>query len=150
MGQVGVDTLKHRFARAYDMLRIGLEQLFHLYPQCLCPVDVIREFGSNPRPGMYFDKYNFVPLSAVFDQETISTYQGRLQGHDLVKTAMRFYGSRPELSEQQIQETRTDDEGVVSKVEKLNDFTASWFCMKAQMRATSMPLTYVDPLSPHC
>ena len=68
---VGVGVLRHWLSLARDMLRIALEQFVHLYPQCLFPVDVTRKFGFNPPAGMYFDEFNFIPLSAVLGRDAI-------------------------------------------------------------------------------
>ena len=149
IGPVGTGVLKRWFALAHDMLGIVLDQLVHLYPQSLFPVDVVKKFGFNPPVGMYFDKYNFVPLLAVFGNETITTYKGRLGDHDLVKTAMSFYESRPELSQQQIYQTWKEDGGVEGEIEEMDDLVVPWLCARAQMRAMSMLLTYSDPLVPH-
>ena len=42
VGQIGEGVLQHWLVLARDVLRIGLEQLIHLYPQCLFPVDINR------------------------------------------------------------------------------------------------------------
>ena len=59
-------------------------------PQFLFPVDINRKFGFNPPVGMYFDKFNFVPLKAVFGGAQIETYKTRLQDHEFVEGAMSF------------------------------------------------------------
>ena len=78
--------------------------------------------------GRYFDKFNFVPLKAVFGGTQIEAYKERLQDHASVEGAMSFYESRPDL---------TDDPVIL------------WFQVKAQMRVLSMVLTYSEPLGPY-
>lgn len=149
VGQVGVGVLRHWLVLTRDALRIALEQLVHLYPQCLFPVEINRKFGFNPPVGMYFDRFNFVPLEAVFGAARIESYRARLQKHPLVEGAMKFYESRPDLTDEQILETWDDVEGPDGTDRETDDQVVLWFKVKAQMRALSMGLTYSSPLRPH-
>ena len=145
---IGVGILRHWLVLARDVLRIALEQLVHLYPQCLFPVDVYKKFGFNPPVGMYFDRFNFVPLLAVFGEEVIETHRARLRDHETVEGAMNFYESRPDLTREQILETWVADDGTEGAGHKLNDPLSLYFRAKVQMRVLSIALTYSDPLSP--
>ena len=149
VAHVGVGVLRYWLVMARDALRIALEQLVHLYPQCLFPVDINRKFGFNPPVGMYFDKFNFVPLMAVFGEQAINAYRVRLQDHSFVEGAMSFYESRPDLTREQILDTWDREDGAEVANEDLEDPVALWFRMKAQVRVLSMTLTYSDPLGPH-
>ena len=146
VGQVGIGVLRHWFILARDALRIGLEQLVHLYPQCLFPVDINRKFGCNPPLGMYFDKFNFVPLEAVFGEAQIEVYKERLRDHAFVGDAMCFYESRPDLTEEQILKSCDDMDGSRAVVRETDDPVVLWLQVKAQMRVLSMTLTYSEPL----
>ena len=146
VGYIGVGVLRHWLVLARDALRIALEQFVHLYPQCLFPVDVNRKFGFNPPVGMYFDRFNFVPLKAVFGKALIETYKSRLKDHEVVQGAMSFYQSRPDLTQEQIFETWHDADGTDAVDDEADDPVVLWFRMKAQMRTISMMLTYADPL----
>ena len=145
-GLKDVSVLRHWFVLACDVLRIVIEHLIHLYPQCLFPVDIIRKFGFSPPVGMYFDRHNFIPLTAVFGEPQIEIYRKRLRNREIVESAMEFYESRPELTREQILETwsNEDDEEVADALP--DDLKALWFRAKAQMRVTSMTLSYVEPL----
>ena len=149
VGQGGVVILRHWLVLARDALRISLEQLVHLYPQSLFPVDVNRKFGFNPPAGMYFDKFNFVPLKAVFGGAQIEAYKARLQGHELVEGAMSFYESRPDLTDEQILETWDGVDGSRGGDRETDDPVILWFQVKAKMRVLSMTLTYSEPLGPY-
>ena len=150
VGQVGIGVLRHWLVLARDVLRIVLEQLIHQYPQCLFPVDIIRKFGFNPPVGMYFDKYNFVPLKAVIDETQIKVYQARLQNHEFVESVVSFYESRPDLTDEKILETWKDIDGLNAADRETDDPVVLWFRVKAQMRVLSMVLTYSGPLGPKC
>ena len=149
VGHVGVGVLRHWLVMARDALRIALEQLVHLYPLCLFPVDVNGKFGFNPPVGMYFDKFNFVPLMAVFGEQAIEAYRDRLQNQHVVEGAMNFYRSRPDLTREQILDTWDGETGTEIVTGDLEDPVALWFLMKAQVRVLSLTLTYSDPLGPH-
>ncbi len=149
VGQIGEGVLQHWLVLARDVLRIGLEQLIHLYPQCLFPVDINRKFGFNPPVGMYFDKFNFVPLQAVFGEEIIETYRVRLKDREIIEGAMNFYRSRPDLTREQMFETWSWEDETESVDGESDDPIALWFRAKAQMRVLSMVLTYSDPLGRH-
>ena len=144
-----VPVLRHWFVLARDVLRIVLEQLIHLHPQCLFPVDINRKFGFNPPVGMYFDKFNFVPLMAVFGDETISAYRKQLQDNDFVEGIMRFYESRPDLTHEQILESWDNSEEDDIPADERNNPVALWFYVKAEMRLIAMMLTYTDPIGRH-
>ena len=62
------------------------------------PVDITRKFGVNPPAGMYFDEFNFVPLTAVLGGDGIESRRARLKGREVVEAAMQFYESRPDLT----------------------------------------------------
>ena len=123
--------------------------LIHLYPQCLFPVDINRKFGFNPPVGMYFDKFNFVPLKAVFGKETIETYRVRLKDREIIEGAMNFYKSRPDLTREQMLETWSGENETGSIDGESDDPIVLWFRAKAQMRVLSMVLTYSAPLGRH-
>ena len=148
VGQVGVGVLRHWLVLAREALRIALEQLVHLYPQSLFPVDINRKFGFNPPVGMYFDKFNFVPLKAVFGGAQIEVYKARLQDHEFVEGAMSFYESRPDLTDEQILETWDGIGGSRAADRETDDPVILWFQVKAKMRVLSMVLTYSKPLGP--
>ena len=148
-GHVGIAVLRHWLVLARDALRIALEQFVHLHPQCLFPVDIIRKFGFNPPVGMYFDRFNFVPLMAVFGEAQITTYCTRLQDHESVQSAMQFYESRPDLTREEILETWTAVNGREAADDVTGDLDVLWFRVKAQMRVTSMMLSYAKPLRPN-
>ncbi len=141
--------MHHWLVLARDALRIGLEQLVHLYPQSIFPVDICRKFGFNPPVDMYFDTFNFVPLEAVFVVAQIESWRTRLRDHLAVKVALDFYNSRPDLTGDQILQTWDDMEGSRSADRETDDPVALWFMVKAQMRALSMGMTYSEPLGPH-
>ena len=149
VGQVGVGVLRQWLVLARDTLQIILEHLIHLYPQCLFPVDINKKFGFNPPVGMYFDRFNFVPLEAVFDGAQIETYRARLHDHELVESAMSYYESRPDLTNRQILETWNDVDGHDNAHRESDDPIVLWFQAKAKMRAMAMVLTYSDPLGPY-
>ena len=149
VGQVGVGVLRNWLILARDTLRIVLEHLVHLYPQCFFPVDINRKFGFNPPVGMYFDRFNFIPLEAVFGASRIESYRARLQNHVLVKDAMDFYESRPDLTDEQILESWNDLEEHDGAGRETDDTILLWFKVKAQLRVISMVLAYSAPLLPH-
>ena len=149
VGYVGVNVLRHWLILARDVLRIALDHFVHLYPQCLFPVDIVRKFGFNPPVGMYFDKFGFVPLRAVFGEEAIESFRAGLRGHKAVEAAMDYYESRPDLTHEQILATWNEEHGSGPVGDESDDLTALWFCAKAQMRLVSMALTYCDPIRPH-
>lgn len=149
VGGVGASVLYHWLVLARDVLRIGLEQLVHLYPQCIFPVDICRKFGFNPPVGTYFDKINFVPLGALFDATQIDSWRKRLRDHPTVEGALDFYNSRPDLNSEQILETWDYVDGGRSADRETDDPVALWFAVKAQMRALSMGMTYSEPVLPH-
>ena len=149
MGGARIAILRHWLTLARDALRIALEQLVHLHPQCLFPVDIYRKFGFNPPVGLYFDRFNFVPLEAVFGGTLIDFWRTRLRDHTLVDGAMNFYNSRPDLTDEQILQTRDNIERFDGAGRETKDPVLLWFKAKAQMRALSMGLTYSEPLGPH-
>lgn len=147
--ETGTGVLRHWLVLARDALRIALEQLVHLYPQCLFPVDLIRKFGFNPPVGMYFDRFNFVPLEAVFDAAFIESRRARLHGHTMVEGAMNFYESYPDLTDEQVLQTWKGVEGSDDADRETDDPVVLWFKVKAHMRVMSMVLTYSEPLTPN-
>ena len=149
VSEVGVGVLRHWLVLARDALRIALEQLVHLYPQCLFPVDINRKFGFTPPVGMYFDRFNFVPLEAVFGAARIDSWRARLQNHTMVEGAMNFYKSRPDLTDEQVLQTWDDTEGPDGTDRDTDDPVVLWFKVKARMRVLSMVLTYSEPVKPH-
>ena len=149
VGLVSVGVLRNWLVLARNALRIALEQLVHLYPQSLFPVDINRKFGFNPPMGMYFDKFNFVPLKAVFGGAQIEVYKARLQDHEFVESGMSFYESRPDLTDEQILETWDGIEGSSAADRETDDPVVLWFQVKAKMRVLSMVLTYSEPLGPY-
>lgn len=93
VGQIGAGVLQHRLDLARDTVRIALENLIHLYPQGIFPVDTIRKFGLNQPAGMYFGKFYYAPLEAVFGDAQIESYRARLQIHPSLEDAMNFHES---------------------------------------------------------
>ena len=150
-GHVSVRILKHCLVLARDALRVALEQLVHLYPQSLFPVDITKKFGFNPPVGMYFDQFNFVPLKAVFDAAQIEVYQVRVQDHDVVQAARQYYESQPDLTREQILETWDDNiyKGKITGDSATNDPIHLWFLAKVQHRATLWVLSYTESLRPN-
>ena len=146
LGYVGTAVLRHWLFLARDALQIVLEQFVHLYPQCLFPVDITRKFGFNPPVGMYFDKYNFVPLIAAFGTAQIETCRTRLQNHELVQVGKQFYESRPDLTRAQILKTWNDENQREAADDATDDMVVLWFRAKAQMRVISWVLSYAEPL----
>ena len=146
---VGIAVLQHWLALARDTLRIALEQFVYLHPQCLFPVDITRKFGFNPPVGMYFDRYNFVPLMAVFGAAQIETYRARLRDHDFVQFAMQLYESRRDLTREQILETWNDEDGSETAYDASDDVLSKWFRTKSQMRVASWLVSYAEPLGPN-
>ena len=149
VGFVSVGVLRHWLALVLDVLRIALEQLVHLHPQCLFPVDICRKFGFNPPVGMYFDEYNFVPLAAALGEDAIETRRARLKDHENVDFAMQIYESRPDLTLDQILDTWQEDDGADVPAGAADDPMALWLQTKVRTRAASLVLTYSDRLSPH-
>ena len=149
VGQAGSGVLRHWLVLARDALRFGLEQLVHLYPQSLFPVDINRKFGFNPPVGMYFDRFNFVPLEAVFGGPQVEAYRARLQDHALVEGAKNFYELRPDLTYEEILETWDRMEWPEGVDRETDDQVVLWFRVKAQMRVLAMTLTYSRPLGSH-
>ena len=149
VGYVGVGVLRHWLALARDVLGIALEQFVHLYPQCLFPVDITRKFGVNPPVGMYFDEFNFVPLTAVLGGDGIETRWARLKDREIVEAAMQFYESRPDLTREQILATWDDEDGSGDAGDEPDDPVALWLRAKVRNRVVLMTLTYSDPVSPH-
>ena len=149
VGSCALEVLRHWLVLARDALRIGLEHLVHLYPQCLFPVDVTRKFGFSPPAGIYFDKFNFIPLTALFGDAQIETWRARLQEHLLVQGAMNFYGSRQDLSDEQILDSWDRMDWLDGAGRETDDLDVLWFQAKAQMRVLAMTLTYSRPLGPH-
>ena len=149
VGYVGVGVLRHWLALARDVLGIALEQFVHLYPQCLFPVDITRKFGVNPPVGMYFDEFNFVPLTAVLGGDGIETRRARLKDREIVEAAMQFYESRPDLTREQILATWDDEDGSGDAGDEPDDPVALWLRAKVRNRVVLMTLTYSDPVSPH-
>ena len=149
LGLKDMSVLRHWFVLARDVLRIALEHLVHLYPQSLFPVDITRKFGFSPPVGMYFDRHNFIPLMAVFGKTQIEIYRKRLRDRELVESAMKFYESRPDLTREQILETWNNEDNEEAADDLTGDLQALWFRVKAQMRVTSMVLSYAEPLHPN-
>ncbi len=149
VGLIGVGVLRHWLVLAHDVLRIALEQLVHLYPQCLFPVDITKKFGFNPPAGMFFDEFNFVPLKAVFGDEKIETFRARLKDHQFVEGAMNFYRSRPDLTREEMLATWNGEDGMGPVDVESDDPIVLWFRSKAQARVLSMTLTYSNPLGKH-
>lgn len=147
--ETGTGVLRHWLVLARDVLRFGLEQLVHLYPQCLFPVDVIRKFGFNPPVGVYFDRFNFVPLEVVFGADFIDSRRARLHDHTLVEVAKDLYESRPDLTDEQVLQTWKRAEGADDADRETDDPVLLWFKAKAQMRMASMIFTYSEPLTPN-
>ena len=143
-----MDVLRHWLNLARDTQQVALEHLIHLHPQCLFPVDVTRKFGFNPPAGLYFDTFNFVPLDAVLGQEQIKNYRARMHDHDIVRGAMDFYNSRPDLTHRQILETWNDIDDPEAPTDPEGDVEALWFHLKAKMRALSMTVAYTGPWTP--
>ena len=143
-----IEVLLHWLTLARDSLRIALEHLIHLHPQCLFPVDITRKFGFNPPVGMYFDRFNFVPLEAVLGEDQIKNYRARVSDHHIVSGAMEFYDSQPDLTHEQILATWNDMDDPEAPNEAKGDVEALWFRVKATMRVLSMGLAYAKPLTP--
>ena len=149
VGRVGAGVLNHWLALARDVLLIGLQQLVRLYPQSIFPVDVCKRFGFNPPVGTFFDKFNFIPLEAVFGLTQIESWRSRLRNHPTVERAMDIYNSRPDLTEEETLQTWDYVKGSSSVDRDTDDPVARWFTVKAQMRAISMRMTYSEPLGPY-
>ena len=98
---------------------------------------------------MYFDKFNFVPLKAVFGGAQIEAYKVRLQDHEFVESVMSFYESRPDLTDEQILATWRVIDGARAEDRETDDPVILWFQVKAEMRVLAMVLTYSDPLGPY-
>lgn len=149
VGGSSAGVLHHWLALASDVILIGLEQLVHLYPQSLFPVDILRKFGFNPPVGQFFDKFNFVPLEAVFGPAQIESWRSRLKDHPTVEDALDIYNSCPDLTDEEILQTWDDFEWSRHLDRDTDDPVAWWFTVKAHMRAISMGMTYSEPFGPH-
>ena len=150
-GNIGLNdrVLRHWLELARDTLVIALEYLVHLHPQCVFAVDVIKKFGFNPPVNMYFDRYNIVPLEATYGLDQMCAFRSRFQENEFVQNVMDFYESQPDLTHEQILASCTDEEASKHSVDGPEDVVELWFCDKIKMRATSMMLSYVDPLAPN-
>ncbi len=146
---VSAPVLRHWLELARDTLRIALEHLVHLKPQCLFPVDIPRKFAFRPPVGMYFDAFNVVPLKAVFGEHRIKEYRARLNDHEIVQMVMDVYNSWPDQTIEQIQECWDNQCAAEFDSEVPEDVASRWFLEKSRMRVLYMMLSYAKPLGPH-
>lgn len=148
IGGVSTGVLCNWLVLARDALRIALHQFVHLYPQCLFPVDITKKFGFNPPAGMYFDKFNMVPLKAVFNDSQIESWTSRLKCHPTVEFALDFHNSRPNLTKERILQSWDNSEEFDGKGRETDDPAVLWLKAKLEMRAISMATAYSRPLTP--
>ena len=146
---VGVPVLSQWFQLAENTLRIALENFVHLKPQCLFPVDIPRKFGFSPLAGMYFDEFNFIPLTAVFGEVQIGEYRARLETRESVRNIMDIYDSFPDLTTGQILERWDETYSREFGDDVPDNVKSRWFLVKSKMRVLSMTLSYSKPLGPH-
>ncbi|MDE0113125.1 MAG: hypothetical protein OXN84_12710 [Albidovulum sp.] len=92
---------------------------------------------------MYFGKFYYAPLEAVFGDAQIESYRARLQIHPSLEDAMNFHESEPDVADKQILDSWDEIE-----CRDTDDLVVLWYYRKAQMRVTSMALAYADPLRP--
>ncbi len=137
-----IDVMRSWMCLATDVLRIILKQFVHLYPQCIFPVDIIKKFGFNPPVGLYFDKYNFVPIMAIFDEAQIEKYRMRLRNHELVQTGVDFYKSRPYLTRDEILQTWDHKLRGDLPNNAADNLEGLYFQGKAETRVSSWALPY--------
>ena len=146
----GIDTgvLRNWLVLARDALRIALHQFVYLYPQCLFFVDISLKFGFNWPPGMYFDKFNIVPLKAVFNDSQFESWTSRLKSHPNVEFALGYYNSRPDLTKEQIWQSWENSEEFDGMCRETDDLEVLRLESKLQMRTISMAFAYSQPMKP--
>jgi hypothetical protein len=90
-------------------LRIVLDLAVRCSPQCLFPIETTRKFGFSPPVGLFFDANNTVPLTAALGESVLQQYRDFF-GKDGVPSQVRWARDHPDLTDDQIIATWSDDD----------------------------------------
>lgn len=89
-----------------DLFTSGVDLILHLlivtYPMCLFPVDITKKFGFHGPVGIFFDRYNSLPLKRYLSNKTYENYRNVFKESEDVINYMDFYNSQKDLSIEEV------------------------------------------------
>ena len=109
-------------------------------PQALFPIDVHRKFGFDTPVGALFDHSNFIPLQEALGEELVSRYRKHYETKDPPASALEWARSRPDLSDQEILDSWSDD---IAPSETNKSFEQRVFHLCALNKAKTCGLLFV-------
>ncbi len=87
---------------------------------------------------MFFEEFNFVPLEAVFGEETIEIFRARLKDREAVESTMNFCRSRSDLMREETLATWSGEDGMEPIDDEPDDPIVLRFRANARMFALSI------------
>lgn len=129
-----------------------LKILITIYPMSVYPVNIIKKFGLNRIDGIFFDRFNYLPLSVVFNDKELDKLKTVFSQTDDVISYMNFYNNLDDLSISDIRKTINDSSIHKDQINKLKcitstddeDWIVGWACVKTFMRLSKEVYCYND------
>ena len=125
-----------------------LRQLVYLYilvyPMSLFPVEGYKKWGFGGPVGIFIDPVNFAYLRSFLGEENLSRLQEQLEAFPQVQDLVDDFEQRPDLSEEEIEESWQKFESSLNSETDLSDIIVRLARAKATMRAISWGLNYIQ------
>lgn len=129
-----------------------LRQLVYLYvlvyPMSLFPVEGYKKWGFNGPVGIFIDPVNFAHIRSFLGEKNLSRLQEQLEVFPQVQDLVDDFEQRPDLSEEEIEESWRKFESSLNNETDLSDIIMRLARAKATMRAISWGLNYIQ-MSPN-
>ena len=120
---VGIFTPGNSLESVYFWIHLSLilEMVLWLYfvnyPTLFFPVDVIKKFGFNRPMGLFVDQSTGEIIKQAVSKEDFDLFKAYAEKQSIVADLMNFYESQPDLSDEEVWNTLTDEERGSSIIE---------------------------------
>ena len=125
-----------------------LRQLVYLYilvyPMSLFPVEGYKKWGFGGPVGIFIDPVNFAYLRSFLGEENLSRLQEQLEAFPQVQDLVDDFEQRPDLSEEEIEESWRKFGSSLNSETDLSDIIVRLARAKATMRAIGWALNYIQ------
>ncbi len=139
-------TIAYWLSLVYAGVRSILSVAVVRDPICLFPVSLYRKFGFNPPVGVFFDEYNFFPLSRALGVEQVEQLRSYYETREFPKSTLDWFHEWPDLNDQEILDSWDDDEHPIKYDGDTFEAKAAHrlALMKINMRAIHYTFSYGD------
>ncbi|VDN49245.1 protein of unknown function [Petrocella atlantisensis] len=141
-----------------DITLIVLKVLITVYPEIVHPFNITNKFGLNRVDGVFADCFNYLPITAVFDESTLNDLKKNSNKSDDIIRLKQAYSEKEDLKLEEVTRKDNSTNGNrlkdVKKIEHTDLSDLTWIAeiaeIKGMMRATKEALCYnrlIDKIS---